>query len=309
MSVERPKIITIVGANASGKSSLGIALAQSFNGEIISADSRQVYRGFDLCCGKISAKEAKTVPHHLLDIRDIGDSFSVSDYQKMAYSAIAQILDRGKVPFIVGGTGLYVSSVVKGYSFPGEAVDTALRERLEGLSVEELQAVLTPEGRAFLGANQSDFRNKRRLIRSIEKTSRGECLKHDNDPRYNVLQIGILWPKEILHRRIDERLESRIQQGMIDEVKMYLDNGGRQEVLYGLGLEYRYILGYLTGKYQTMDELKLELARAIKRFAKRQMTWFRRDESIHWVDMNADYLGQACSLISDFLKEPEAREE
>ncbi|MDR0222188.1 MAG: tRNA (adenosine(37)-N6)-dimethylallyltransferase MiaA [Oscillospiraceae bacterium] len=296
-----PKIIAITGPNASGKSSLGIELAKTFDGEIISADSRQVYRGFDLCCGMIADEEARAVPHHLIKIKNIGESFSVFDYQKMAYSLIPQILNRGKVPFVVGGTGLYVRAVANGYVFREGSADTKLRDRLEKLPINELQAMLTPEGRDFLASNRSDSQNKRRIIRVIVKTALGEPLDYENSARYDVLRLGAKWTKEKLGERIDERLTARIEQGMIDEVKTYINNGGNQKYLYDLGLEYRYILWYLTGKFQTFDEFKLETARAIKRFAKRQATWFKNDESIRWLDMEADYLKQARSLISDFL--------
>jgi len=301
MSMDLPKIIAIVGTNASGKSSLGIELAKIFNGEIISADSRQIYKGFDLCCGKITAEEAQIVPHHLIDIKNIGESFSSYDFQKMTYSIIPQIIKRDRTPFIVGGTGNYIRSVVNGYVLRGESSDEVLRAKLEKLPIDELQEMLTPEGKAFLASNQSDSKNKRRIIRVIEKTAHGEPLNYENASRYNVLQLGITWSKEKLHNRIEERLESRIEQGMINEVKEYLDNDGNQEYLYDLGLEYRYILWYLTGKFQSIDEFKLEMARAIKRFAKKQMTWFNRDKSIHWIDMNADYFEQACLLICNFL--------
>jgi len=295
-----PKIITIVGPTATGKSSIGIELAKAMGAEIISADSRQIYRGFDLCCGKITPEEAGIIPHHMLDIKDIGESFSVYDYQKMAYSLIHQILLRGKTPLIVGGTGLYVQSVVEGYNFQEESVDTTLRDKLDGLSVDELQAMLTQEDRNSL--NTSDLHNKRRLIRRIEKATAGEPSHNKNVAMYDALQLGITWPKEMLHKRIDERLDTRIEQGMIDEVKTYLDNDGNQDYLYRLGLEYRHTLWYLTGKYKSLDEFKLELARAIKHFAKRQMTWFRRIETIHWVDMDGDYLERANSLINNFLE-------
>lgn len=299
--MERPKIITVVGPNASGKSALGIKLAKRFNGEIISADSRQVYRGFDLCCGKVTEEEKEEIPHYLLDVRNVGEPFSVCDYQKMAYSSISQIMAKGKVPFIVGGTGLYVRAVVRGYNFEEDSFNTELREKLEKLSLEELQEMLSPDSKAFLSANPSDFNNKRRLIRRIEKDQQGEGLNHNNEPRYDVLQLGISWPKEILHQRIEERLETRIAQGMLEEVKEYLDQGGKPEVLESLGLEYRYILWYLTGKYEFMDEFKAELAREIKHLAKRQMTYFRPDKSIHWLDMSGDYFEQAQLLIKDFF--------
>jgi len=296
-----PKIIAIIGTNASGKSSIGVDLAKISNGEIISADSRQIYRGFNLCCGKITTEEMQGVPHHLLDIKDIGEPFSEYDFQKMAYSLIPQILDRDKVPFIVGGTGLYVRSVVEGFTFNERPPDTALRNRLEKLPIEELQAMLTAEAKAFFASKPSDLHNKRRLIVAIEKINHGESLEYKNVKRYNVCQLGITWPKEDLYRRIDERLTSRIRDGMIDEVKAYLDNEGNKEYLYGHGLEYRYILWYLTGKYQSLDEFKFELSQAIKHFAKRQMTWFKKDNTIHWIDMSSDYLVQAKALITEFL--------
>jgi tRNA dimethylallyltransferase len=297
-----PKLITIVGANASGKSSLGIELAKIFNGEILSSDSRQLYRGFDLCCGKITPDEGKIVPHHILDIRDIGEPFSVFDYQKLAYSIIPQILSRGKNPFIVGGTGLYVNSVAYGYNFREDSADLELRNKLEKLSIDELQEMLTPEGKAFLEPNYSDAHNKRRVIRTIVKTTLGEPLDYENEAKYETLQLGVLWSKEQLHERIEERLVQRIKQGMIDEVRTYLDNGGNQEHLYNLGLEYRYILLYVTGELKTLDDFKAEMGKQIRRFAKRQMTWFRRDKTINWIDMNGDALEQSCSLISEFLK-------
>ena len=301
MCIELPKIIAIVGTTASGKSSLGIELAKIFGGEIISADSRQVFRGFDLCCGKITAEEAQIVPHHLIDIRNIGEPFSVYDFQKLTYSLIPQILNRAGIPFIVGGTGLYVRAVVRGYPIPDESIDIALREELEKLPIDELKARLTFEGKALIDSNPSDSQNKRRIIRMLEKSAHGESLYTENVARYNVLQLGVTWPKEKLHELIEERLEKRINQGMINEIKEYLDNGGNQEYLVKLGLEYSNILGYLTGKYQSLDEFKLKMAQAIKRLAKSQTTWYRSDNSIKWLDMNADYLGQATSLISDFL--------
>ncbi len=303
MNNERPKIVAIVGTNASGKSAIGIELAKDFDGEIISADSRQVYKGFDLCCGKVTFEEKQIVPHYLLDVRNIGDPFSVSDFQSMAYDVIPQIIQRHKLPFIVGGTGLYVSSVVNGYLLRGETSEAGLREELDKLDLDELYTRLTPEGKAFLANNPSDRKNKRRVIRVIEKTANGASLYNENAARYNALQIGVTWPKEILHKRIDERLASRIEQGMIDEVKSYLDDGGNADYLYNLGLEYRHILWYLTGKYQSVEEFKIEMSRAIKRFAKRQMTWFKRDKTIHWLDMSSDYLGKARSLIAEFLEQ------
>ena len=302
MNSNLSKIIVIAGTNASGKSSLAIDLAKKYGGEIVSADSRQVYRGFDLCSGKVTKEERDQVPHHLLDVCDIEESYSVADYQKAAYEVIDQILQRGHIPFLVGGTGLYLSSVVRGYDFQEETIDPAYRNELEKKSLEELQDMLSKEAKEVVGENNSDRNNKRRLIRLLEKTRNGEKLTAQNSPRYKTLQLGVTWEKSILHRRIDERLKQRLDQGMIDEVQSYLAAGNSPKYLYRLGLEYRYIAAYLDGKYSSFEEFYDHLSQAIKRFAKRQMTWFRRDTAIHWLNMEQEYFDQACGLINLFLQ-------
>ena len=298
---ERPKIIVIVGTNASGKSALGIELATKYNGEIISADSRQIYKGFDLCCGKVTKEEREAVPHHLLDVCQIGEPYSAADYQKDVYAVVPQIMQRGHIPFIVGGTGLYISSVVYGYTFKEEAFDEAFRKELEGKTLEELQEMLPAEGLAYLKNNHSDANNKRRVIRVLERIRNGEDLQPHNNPWFLALQLGVRWEKEILERRIDERLSLRLDQGMIEEVRQYLSDGGSPEHLCRLGLEYRYIAWYLSGKYGSFETFYNELSHAIKQFAKRQVTWFKRDQSIHWLDMQSDPAAQASQLIDSFL--------
>ena len=297
-----PKIIVIEGTNASGKSALGIELAQKYNGEIISADSRQIFRGFDLCCGKVTADEMQGVKHHLINICDIGDEFSVSDYQARVYEVIPKILSRGKTPFIVGGTGLYLSSVVYGFDFPDENFDKMYRAYLDEKSIVDLQNLLPVNIR--LSLNESDYNNKRRLIRILEKIRYGkEDITPHNKPLFNSLQIGVTWPKDLLYKRIEERLSLRIKQGMIDEVKDYLNAGGNPDVLYDLGLEYKYIALYVQGQYASVADFYVAMAHAIKKFAKRQLTWFHRDKYIHWIDMTGNYWDCACQLIDNFLKE------
>ena len=296
-----PKIIVIAGTNASGKSALGIELAQKYSGEIISADSRQIYEGFDLCCGKVSKEERTLVPHHLLDICRIGETYSVSDYQKEVYSVVPEIIQQGHVPFIVGGTGLYMSSVVYGYEFKEEQFDPAYREELENKSLDELWELLPAEAAARLKSNPSDANNKRRVVRILERVRNGEDLEAHNAPQFCALQLGVSWDKEILDRRIEDRLTQRIKAGMIEEVQQYLDAGGDPAELYRLGLEYRHITWYLSGKYTSFDVFYAELSRAIKQFAKRQLTWFKRDPSIHWLDMQRNPVAQASELIDAFL--------
>ncbi len=296
-----PKVIVIVGANASGKSAFGIELAKKYNGEIISADSRQIYNGFDLCCGKATREERNIVPHHLLDVCQIEETFSVSDYQKKVYSIVPQIIQRGHIPFIVGGTGLYISSIVDGYEFKEETYDPDYHKELEAKSLEELQSMLPDQAFVHLRNNHSDLNNKRRIIRLLERIRNGEDLEPHNDPQFSTLQLGIRWEKEVLHQRIEERLALRLEQGMIDEVRSYLDTGGNPEHLYRLGLEYRYITWYLTGKYASFQEFYRELSHAIKQFAKRQLTWFKRDERIHWLNMQTNGALHADQLMEAFL--------
>ena len=294
-----PKLIVIEGTNASGKSALGVELAARFGGEIISADSRQVFERLDLGSGKIAPEEMQGVPHHLLNVARPGDFFSMADFQRLSYEAIDGILSRGRVPFLVGGTGLYVDAVADGYVLSEKATDLALRARLETYDTPALYAML----RQKLPDTDVDPKNRHRVMRMLEKLAAGDDHPAGKAPRYTLLKLGVTWPREILKQRIDERLEKRLQAGMADEVKAMLDEGVSEEFLVKLGLEYKYLTWYLTGK-MSYEQMKEELALAIKRFAKRQMTWFRRDPRIVWLDMAADPVSQAVSLIEPFLSNP-----
>ena len=294
-----PKLIVIEGTNASGKSGLGVDLARAFGGEIISADSRQVFKGYDLGSGKITPKEMQGVPHHLIDICESNEFFSVHDFQRLAYRAIDDILARGRLPFIVGGTGLYVASVTEGYVMSDRAPDLNYRAELEKLSTPELYAQLMEQAPDA----QVDARNRNRVMRMLEKIHDGDDFIPHNQPRYNCLKLGVSWPREILKARIDERLEKRMREGMVDEVRGLLANGASVEFMLKLGLEYRFITQFITGEIGSEAEMCHELSLAIKRFAKRQMIWFRRDKDIHWLDMAADPQAEAAALITAFLAE------
>ena len=294
-----PKLIVIEGTNASGKSGLGVDLARAFGGEIISADSRQVFKGYDLGSGKITPEEMQGVPHHLIDICESNEFFSVHDFQRLAYRAIDDILARGRLPFIVGGTGLYVASVTEGYVMSDRAPDLNYRAELEKLSTPELYAQLMEQAPDA----QVDARNRNRVMRMLEKIHDGDDFIPHNQPRYNCLKLGVSWPREILKARIDERLEKRMREGMVDEVRGLLANGASVEFMLKLGLEYRFITQYITGEIGSEAEMCHELSLAIKRFAKRQMIWFRRDKDIHWLDMAADPQAEAAALIAAFLAE------
>ncbi len=292
-----PKLIVIEGTNASGKSSLGVELALRFDGEIVSADSRQVYRRMDLGSGKITPEETRGVPHHLIDVREPGEFFSMADFQRLAYEAIDGILDRGHVPFLVGGTGLYVDAVADGYVLSEKAPDPAVRERLETYETPQLYAMLKEQ----VPDTEIDPKNRHRVMRALEKLEAEDYTPGRKEPRFELLKLGVTWPREVLKQRIDERLETRLRQGMVEEVRALLDDGVSEVFLTKLGLEYKYLTWYLTGK-MGMEQMKEELGNAIKRFAKRQMTWFRRDERIHWLDMAAEPVEEASDLIRNFLE-------
>ena len=292
-----PKLIVIEGTNASGKSSLGVALAARFGGEIVSADSRQVYRRMDLGSGKITPEEMKGVPHHLLDVKEPGEFFSMAEFQRLAYEAIDGILSRGNLPFLVGGTGLYVDAVADGYELSEKSPDHALRARLETFDTPTLYAML----REKLPETDVDPRNRHRVMRALERLEADDYAPRGKSPRFELLKFGVTWPREILKQRIDERLERRLREGMEDEVRAMLDDGVSVEFLTKLGLEYKYLAWYLTGK-MPYDQMKEELAAAIKRFAKRQMTWFRRDPRIIWLDMEKDPAAEAAGYIEDFIR-------
>ena len=291
-----PKLIVIEGTNASGKSSLGVELASRFGGEIISADSRQIYERLDLGSGKITPEEMKGIPHHLLNVRRPGEFFSMADFQRLAFEAVDGILSRGKVPFLVGGTGLYVDAVADGYELSDRAPDHSLRAHLETFDTPALYDML----REKLPDTDIDPRNRHRVMRALERLAADDWHPAGKKPRYTLLKLGVTWPREILKQRIDIRLEKRLAEGMVDEVKALLDEGISEEFLVKLGLEYKYLTWYLTGKigYEQMTE---ELGNAIKKFAKRQMTWFRRDERIHWLDMSGNPAAEAAGLIESFL--------
>ena len=291
-----PNLIVFEGTNASGKSSLGVELASRFNGEIVSADSRQVYERLELGSGKITPEEMKGVPHHLLNVRKPGEFFSMADFQRLACEAVGGILSRGKVPFLVGGTGLYVDAVADGYELSDRAPDHSLRAHLETFDTPALYDML----REKLPDTDIDPHNRHRVMRALERLAADDWHPAGKKPRYTLLKLGVTWPREVLKQRIDVRLEKRLAEGMVDEVKALLDEGISEEFLVKLGLEYKYLTWYLTGKigYEQMTE---ELGNAIKKFAKRQMTWFRRDPRIRWLDMSADPVNEAAGLIQDFL--------
>jgi len=292
------RLIVIAGTNASGKSGLGVKLAARYGGEIVSADSRQVFRRLDLGSGKITSEEMQGVPHHLIDVCDPGEFFSMHDFQRLAYEAIDGILSRGRLPFLVGGTGLYVASVAEGYVMSDAAPDLEYRAYLETFSTPTLYDML----KKAVPDIEIDRNNRNRVMRVLEKLHAGDSFTPASAPRYQTLKLGVTWDREVLKARIDERLRRRLNQGMVDEVRGLLDHGVSREFLMKLGLEYRFLTQYLTGEIPDYDEMVEGLGNAIKKFAKRQMTWFKRDQDILWLDMTADPETQAVRAIDAFLE-------
>ena len=301
MITHLPKLVVLLGPTASGKSGLGIRLAQHFNGEIISADSRQVYRGLDIGTAKVTAAEQSLVPHHLLDVADPREVYTVAQFQRDAITTINDILKRSHHPFLVGGSPHYIQAVVDHLDIPHIEPQLELRAQLEKRPLTELMEQLEeldPRTAATIDRN-----NPRRIIRAIEV-----CLvsgkpfsqqRTMSEPLYQSLLLGIEWPREALYRRIDKRVDERMQQGMIQEVQRLLNEGISHQRLEALGLEYRYISRWLTGGFENEDEMVQKLKFAIHDFTRRQLTWFRKEKRIVW--MNGGDWEQAEHVVRDFL--------
>ena len=293
------KLVVIAGTNASGKSGLGIELALLYGGEIISADSRQVFKGLDLGSGKVTKEEMQGIPHHMIDVAKPNDFFSLKDFQTGAYEAIDDVINRGKIPFLVGGTGLYVNSVVDGYNLNGEKPDPKIRQKIYDLSIEEIKSRLKELNPSAL--ERVDLNNKRRLERALERALTGNGDELESVKKYDTLVLGVTWDRKVLYERIRERLDMRLSQGMIDEVKALREEGATDEFLYKLGLEYRYILMYLRGEFESYEAFYDKLFMEIRHLAKEQMTWFRKRKDIVWIDMTDDPINRSKALIDEFL--------
>ncbi|NCN25307.1 tRNA (adenosine(37)-N6)-dimethylallyltransferase MiaA [Candidatus Falkowbacteria bacterium] len=296
------KLIVVLGPTASGKTGLGIKLAKNLEGEIISADSRQVYLGMDIGSGK-DLGDYGGVPYHLIDVAKPNEQFDLARYQRLAYEAIEKIFVNKKQPIVVGGSGLYLQAVCDGYVMPNVPTNRALREELEAKTVEELQELLkTANATFFAKLNNSDLNNKRRLGRYVElAVAKTEPTARVNRPRYDCLLIGLVWPKEVLDTRIKQRLMSRLdQEDMIGEVERLNNEGVTWQRLEKFGLEYKWIARYLQDKVE-YDEMVEALYKDICHFAKRQMFWFKRwekqDVKIHWIKT----IDEADELVKNFL--------
>lgn len=306
MNSSVPLLVTVLGPTASGKTAFAARLALALGAEIISADSRQVYRKMDIGTGKDYADYrvgGTDIPYHLIDIADAGYKYSVFEYQRDFARAFDDITGRGKRVVLCGGSGMYIESVLQAYELVAVPHDKALRKELEFRTDEELTGMLASMRTLH---NVSDTSSRKRLIRAIEIEAFAAAGKRPavSVPRFDYIIFGIAPDRETRRRRITRRLDSRLGEGMIDEVRRLLDEGISPEDLIFYGLEYKFITLYLTGNLE-FDQMKQRLNIAIHQFAKRQMTWFRKMErsgfEIHWLDPDADMeekLEKAISLIS-----------
>jgi len=285
-------LVVILGPTASGKTELAARLAGDLHGEIISADSRQVYRGMDIGTGKDLNQyiiNAKKIPYHMIDIIDPRCEFNLFEFQKMFYKIFSQIQNEGNLPILVGGTGLYLQAVLSGYKMPSAPPEPELRKDLDQKSIEEIKEMFS----AFKSQlhNKTDLEDKQRLIRAIEieRARNIKDFEQEESPEIDALIFGISWERSVLRQRITSRLEERLKHGMIEEVIRLHAAGLSWERLDSFGLEYRYISQHLQN-LTSFDEMKNKLNTAIHQFAKRQETWFRGMErkgiEIKWIQAN-----------------------
>lgn len=283
-------IIIIVGPTASGKSDLAIKIARKLKGEIISADSRQVYRGMDIGTGKVSRKEQKIIRHHLIDIASPKKVFTADNFKKYGQIAIDEIIGKDKQPIIVGGTGFYIDTLLGKITTPLVPPNPKLRKELEKKSLESLLRTLEKlDPQRF---NNIDRKNKRRIIRAIEiiKTTGKPVPKLEpKESEHNIIWLGIKIDKLKLEKNIEARLKKRFKMGMINEVRKLIASGVSHKRLEDLGLEYRYISRFLKGQINK-KELSEQLFLEIKRYSKRQATWFKKNKEINWISNYSEAL-------------------
>ncbi len=296
-------LIAILGPTAVGKSALAIKLAEEFRGEIVSADSRQVYRGMDIGTAKPSPDERRRIPHHLLDMVNPDEPFTLAQYQKLAYTAIAEIHARGKVPFLVGGSGLYVRAVLEGLSIPRVAPNPARREQLESQDSATVYARL--QQLDPVAAARIDPRNKRRIIRAVEVCEAiGKPiseLQTRASPDYRVLRIGVTMPREELYRRINARVDQMIAAGLVAEVRALVAQGYALDSPALSGLGYRQMARHVKGEIPLEEAVRL-LKRDTRRFVHHQYSWFRLDDPrIQWFDLSLAGYEEIRKAVAQFL--------
>lgn len=300
MNTLPPKIIVIAGPTATGKTSLAIKLAKKYSGEVISADSRQVYQGLDIGSAKVTTEEMNDIPHHLLDVANPDEVFSVSDFKHLGHKAITDILQRGNIPIICGGTGFYIDSLIYNHHLPEVPANYELREQLEKYSCEELYTQLQEKDPRR--ADEIDINNKIRIIRALEIYEALGYIPENEvsyESEYDVLYLVLNRERESHFQGIDQRITQRLKQGMLEEVKDLHNSGISWERLEAFGLEYRYLAQHLQGKL-SLDEAIKVLSSETKKFVKRQYTWFKKNPHVLWFDP-VTQKNEILASIDEFL--------
>ena len=297
MPIIKPKIIIILGPTGSGKSSLAVELAKEFSGAIISADSRQVYKGLDIGTAKITKKEMQGVPHYMLDIVKPNQEFTLVNFQEKVFKIIEELNKKNTLPFLVGGTGLYIQAIVDNLQIPEGKPDKELRAELEMLTNNQLMAKLKKLDPVSL--ESIDTENRRRLIRALEVAMQtGQSFvgqQKKSQPKVRALQLGLNPPREKLIKNINTRVDKMIEKGLVLEVTKLIKNYGPDPIAMS-GIGYREIIQHLNGE-MTLDQAKERIKISTRQYAKRQMTWFKRDNRIKWVQNST----QARQIISKFI--------
>lgn len=304
MSSSNLPLIVIVGPTAVGKTALSLFLGQQLNGEIISADSRLFYRGMDIGTAKPTAAEQTLVPHHLIDICRPDETVSLGQFQRLAYQTINEVLENGRIPILVGGTGQYVRAVIEGWGIPEVAPQPELRQQLEAIAPEELTRWLRQLDP--LAAAKIDPRNVRRVVRALEVIfvtgQPMSALQRKTPPSYRVCLIGLLMAREALYRRIDERIDKMMADGLLGEVEKLRDAGYGRFLPAMSGLGYQQLWAYLDGEMsleQAVERVKFET----HRFVRQQATWFRQDDlTIHWFEAKEGVETAVLTFIHNWLK-------
>ncbi|PIR55595.1 tRNA (adenosine(37)-N6)-dimethylallyltransferase MiaA [Candidatus Peregrinibacteria bacterium CG10_big_fil_rev_8_21_14_0_10_36_19] len=278
-SAKKP-LIVILGPTASGKTALSLKIAKKYNCEIISTDSRQIYKEMEIGTDAITLEEQNGIPHHMLGITTPDKTITMSEYVDLALEKIEEIYSRGHIPILVGGTGLYISAIIERYDMPKIPPNEKLREELEKMSTEDLHEKLkklNPEAAERIHPN-----NRRYVIRAIEIATADSPKKASEKPHFDVYMIGIKWPREELYQRVNYRVDRQIERGLLDEVKKLLKKGYAENLPSMSSLGVKEIIPYLKGE-STLEECLNILKQSTRKYAKRQMTWFRRYDNVEWI--------------------------
>lgn len=303
--MKKIRLVVVAGPTASGKTALAIDLAKRLNGEIVSADSMQIYKYMDIGSAKPDEEERNAVPHHLIDFLEPDEEWSVADYTEAAHRVIEEIASRGKTPVMAGGTGLYINSVVNDVSFGEIDTDYEIRAELQQLADEKGNEALIEMLREFdpVSAKRLHPNNVRRVIRAIEfyrvtgvPISRHQEMTQQTQSRYEPVMFLINWEREVLYDRINRRVDMMIENGLLNEVKMLMDMGYTKELNSMKGIGYKELIDYFNGECSLEEAVDL-IKQSSRRYAKRQLTWFRRDDRIHMLDANKNVTEEAMKIL------------